>query len=574
MNMIEKKRKEDIKVEGKSETTVNTNAETTISASKVFVKCLENEGVEYIFGVPGEENIDVLDALIDSPIEFVTTRHEQGAAFIADVLGRLTGKPGVCLSTLGPGATNLVTGVADANMDRAPLIAIAGQGSTDRMHKESHQILDLVDLFQPITKFSTQLRVPEIIPEVVRKAFKVTQTEKPGCSFIDFPENVAAAELPASTMPLKKQNPRPATAPIESCQKVADIIADAKAPIIMVGNGVIRGGASEALVKFAEDLNIPVATTFMAKGVIPFSHKLSLGAVGLQAHDNVSYGFDEADLVICVGVDMVEYHPRLWNPNSDKKIIHICVSPAEVDQHYILEVGVVGAIKESLAEISGLSKKASDSKIHKLHDIVVDEVSEHKDTLSFPVKPQKIIWDLRQILDPEDIVISDVGAHKMWMARMYQAEAPNTCIISNGFASMGIALPGAIAAKVAYPERKAVAVCGDAGFMMNNQEIDTALRMGLDIVVLIFNDSKYGLIEWHQERHFGRSTGIDFVNPDFVKFAESFGAKGYRVERTECLAHVLDEALNDGTVSIIDCPVDYSENMKLTEKLKTMTSPI
>ena len=566
MNMIEKKQQEDVKVEDKPK--------TTISASKVFVKCLENEGVEHIFGVPGEENIDVLDALIDSPIEFVTTRHEQGAAFIADVLGRLTGKPGVCLSTLGPGATNLVTGVADANMDRAPLVAIAGQGSTDRMHKESHQILDLVDLFQPITKFSTQLRVPEIIPEVVRKAFKVTQAEKPGCSFIDFPENVAAAELPASTMPLKKQNPRPATAPIESCQKVADIIAGAKAPIIMVGNGVIRGGASEALVKFAEDLNIPVATTFMAKGVIPFSHKLSLGAVGLQAHDNVSYGFDEADLVICVGVDMVEYHPRLWNPNSDKKIIHICVSPAEVDQHYILEVGVVGAIKESLAEISGLSKKASDSKIHKLHDIVVDEVSEHKDTLSFPVKPQKIIWDLRQVLDPEDIVISDVGAHKMWMARMYQAEAPNTCIISNGFASMGIALPGAIAAKVAYPDRKAVAVCGDAGFMMNNQEIDTALRLGLDIVILIFNDSKYGLIEWHQERHFGRSTGIDFVNPDFVKFAESFGAKGYRVERTECLAHVLDEALNDGTVSIIDCPVDYSENMKLTEKLKTMTSPI
>ncbi len=554
----------------KIEKAVNKN----VKASEVFVKCLENEGVEYIFGVPGEENIDVLDALIDSPIEFVTTRHEQGAAFIADVLGRLTGRAGVCLSTLGPGATNLVTGVADANMDRAPVIAIAGQGSTDRMHKESHQILDLVDLFKPITKYSTQLRVPEIIPEVVRKAFKTSQSEKPGCSFIDFPENVAAAQLPAGTLPLKKQSPRPATAPFESCQKAAAIISAAKSPIIMVGNGVIRGDANKELVAFAEQLNIPVAATFMAKGTIPFSHELSLGAVGLQAHDYVSYGFDEADLVICIGVDMVEYHPRLWNPKRDKKIIHICCSPAEVDQHYILEAGVIGQISSSLNLISQFCQKSEKTKIHDLRQVIVDEVSEHQDSMNFPVKPQKIIWDLRKSLDKEDIVISDVGAHKMWMARMYQAEAPNTCIISNGFASMGIALPGAIAAKLAFPDRKAVAVCGDAGFMMNNQEIDTALRLGLDIVVLIFNDSKYGLIEWHQERHFGRSTAIDFVNPDFVKFAESFGAKGYRVERTECLMPILEEALNDGTVSIIDCPVDYSENMKLTEKLKSMTSPI
>lgn len=548
--------------------------EQSVKASDLFVKCLENEGVEYIFGVPGEENIDVLDALIDSPIEFVTTRHEQGAAFIADVLGRLTGKAGVCLSTLGPGATNLVTGVADANMDRAPIIAIAGQGSTDRMHKESHQILDLVDLFKPITKYSTQLLVPEIIPEVVRKAFKTAESEKPGCSFIDFPENVAGAELPFGAVPLKKQSPKAAKASIESCQKAAKIISESTSPIIMVGNGSVRGNACASLVKFAETLNIPVASTFMAKGSIPFSHNLSLGAVGLQAHDYVSYGFDEADLVICVGVDMVEYHPRLWNPKRDKKIIHIDRSPAEVDQHYILEAGVVGEIAASLEQIAVFSEKSLDSKIHQLREHIVAEVSEHKDTLSFPVKPQKIIWDLRDVLNEQDIVISDVGAHKMWMARLYQAEASNTCIISNGFASMGIALPGAIAAKMAYPERKAVAVCGDAGFMMNNQEIDTALRLGLDIVILIFNDSKYGLIEWHQKRHFGRSTAIDFVNPDFVKFAESFGAKGYRVERTECLLPVLEEALNDGTVSVIDCPVDYSENMKLTEKLKTMTSPI
>lgn len=544
-----------------------------MKASELFVKCLENEGVDYIFGVPGEENIDVMDALIDSPIEFVTTRHEQGAAFMADVFGRLTGRAGVCLSTLGPGATNLVTGVADANMDRAPIVAIAGQGSTDRMHKESHQILDLVNLFDPISKFSTQIRTPEIIPEIVRKAFKRAEQEKPGCSFIDLPENIAGADLPDMT-PLKVQAPETPTAPAGKCAAVADIISRAKAPVIMAGNGIIREGASEALVDFAEKLNVPVATTFMAKGVMPSSHSLSLGTIGLKAHDYVSFGFDAADLVICVGVDMVEYHPALWNPNKDKKIIHIDESPAEVDAHYILEAGVVGTIEDSLQRIALRSRRRPDTSIHKLPAIIKTEIAEHAGDTEFPVKPQKIVWDLRQALGNDDIVISDVGAHKMWIARMYQAEAPNTCIISNGFASMGIALPGAIAAKLAYPDKKAVAVCGDAGFMMNNQEVETAVRLGLDIVILIFNDSKYGLIEWHQERHFGRATKIEFNNPDFVAFAESFGGKGYRVESTEDLLPTLETALGDGTVSIIDCPVDYRENMKLTAKLKSLQSPI
>lgn len=544
-----------------------------MKASKLFVECLENEGVEYIFGIPGEENIDVMDALIDSKIEFVTTRHEQGAAFMADVYGRLTGRAGVCLSTLGPGATNLVTGVADANMDRAPIVAIAGQGSTARMHKESHQILDLVNLFDPISKYSTQIRTPEIIPEILRKAFKTAQTEKPGCSFIDLPENIAGAEVEAAT-PLRVQYPVIPTAPQGKCASVAQIINAAKSPVIMAGNGVIRERANEALVDFAEKLNVPVATTFMAKGAIPFSHPLCLGTIGLQAKDYVAFGFDRADLVICVGVDMVEYHPRLWNPGKDKKIIHVDNSPAEVDAHYILEAGVVGTITDSLERIGAKSRRRPDAPVHKLHDIVVKEIGEFGEDTAFPVKPQKIIWDLRQAMDNKDIAISDVGAHKMWMARMFQAEEPNTCIISNGFASMGIALPGAIAAKLAFPDRKAVAVTGDAGFMMNNQEIETAMRLGLDIVVLIFNDSKYGLIEWHQNRHFGRATAIEFTNPDFVMFAESFGAKGYRVERTEDLLPTLRTALGDGTVSIIDCPVDYSENMKLTKKLGELVSPI
>ncbi len=546
-----------------------------MKASELLVKCLENEGVEYIFGLPGEENIDVLDALIDSPIQFVTTKHEQGAAFIADVYGRLTGRAGVCLSTLGPGATNLVTGVADANMDRAPLVAIAGQGATTRLHKESHQILDLVNLFEPITKYSTQIREPEITAEIVRKAFKTAENEKPGCSFIDFPENIAAMQVPEGMKPLKKQFATEPVAPRGKCTVAAQYIRKAKAPVIMVGKGVIRSKASKAVVDFAEKLNIPVATTFMAKGVMPSSHALSLGAIGLKGKDYVSFGFEAADLIICIGVDMVEYHPELWNPNMDKKILHIDLRPAEVDEHYILECGILGDMNDSLERIGMKIKEPKpDSKIHKLIPIIKAEWAEHKDDTSFPIKPQKILWDLRQVLDPEDIVISDVGAHKMWIGRMYQAETPNSCIISNGFASMGIALPGAIAAKVAYPGSRAVAVCGDGGFMMNNQEIDTALRMGLDFVVLIFNDSKYGLIEWHQLRHFDRATAIDFVNPDFVMLAESFGAKGYRVNSAEEFIPTLEAALNDGTVSIIDCPVDYAENMKLTSKLKTLKSPI
>jgi acetolactate synthase I/II/III large subunit len=546
-----------------------------MKASELLVKCLENEGVEYIFGLPGEENIDVLDALIDSPIEFVTTKHEQGAAFIADVYGRLTGRAGVCLSTLGPGATNLVTGVADANMDRAPLVAIAGQGATTRLHKESHQILDLVNLFEPITKYSTQIREPEITAEIVRKAFKTAENEKPGCSFIDFPENIAAMQVPEGMKPLKKQFATEPVAPRGKCTVAAQYIRKAKAPVIMVGNGVIRSKASKAVVDFAEKLNIPTATTFMAKGVMPSSHPLSLGAIGLKGKDYVSFGFEAADLIICIGVDMVEYHPELWNPNMDKKILHIDLRPAEVDEHYILECGILGDMNDSLERIGMKIKEPKpDSKIHQLIDVIKAEWAEHKDDTAFPIKPQKILWDLRQVLDPEDIVISDVGAHKMWIGRMYQAETPNSCIISNGFASMGIALPGAIAAKVAYPDRKAVAVCGDGGFMMNNQEIDTALRMGLDFVILIFNDSKYGLIEWHQLRHFDRATAIDFVNPDFVMLAESFGAKGYRVNSAEEFIPTLEAALNDGTVSVIDCPVDYAENMKLTGKLKTLKSPI
>ena len=543
-----------------------------MKAAVLLVKCLENENVEYIFGIPGEENIDVMDALLDSPIQFVTVHHEQGAAFMADVYGRLTGRAGVCMATLGPGATNLITGVADANMDRAPIVAIAGQGATTRLHKESHQILDLVTLFRPITKYSTQILEPGIVPEIVRKAFKVAQTEKPGGAFIDFPENVAA--MTVDKQPIRVQTPYTSRAPDSFLEAAAALIGAARAPVILAGNGVVRQGAAESLVTFAEVLRIPVANSFMAKGVMPFTNELSLGTIGLKAPDLPWFAFEEADVVICVGYDMVEYHPEMWNPAGDKTIIHINALPAEVDGHYIVAVGVLGDIHTSLRAIALRARPQVASPFKAIRKAIVADRAEYSNDTAFPIKPQKIVWDLREVLGPEDIAISDVGAHKMWMARMYRAERPNTCIISNGFAAMGIAVPGAIAAKLAYPDRKVVAVTGDAGFMMNSQEIETALRMKTPFVVLIWNDSEYGLITWHQLRHFGRSSHIAFKNPDFVKYAESFGAKGYRVERTEDLLPTLQQALADDTVVMIDCPVDYRENMLLTAKLKSVESPL
>jgi acetolactate synthase-1/2/3 large subunit len=544
-----------------------------MKAAELFVRCLEAEGVRFIYGVPGEENLDIMDALLDSSIRFITTRHEQGAAFMADVEGRLTGRAGVCLATLGPGATNLVTGVADANLDHAPLVAIAGQAATNRLHKESHQVLDLTNLFQPITKYATQILNPEIIPEVVRKAFKTAQSPKQGACFIEFPENIARmADVQAR--PLK---PVPVTIPHPSPERVAavaEIISEAEFPLILAGNGLVRAGCCDALVAFAEKLNIPVATTFMAKGAIPDTHPLSLGTVGLQAHDYVSCGFDRADVIICVGYDLVEYPPRLWHRSGDRKIIHIDTHPAEVDAFYPVTDGALGDFRVTLAEVAGRARPHHGHLHERLHEAILRELHAEDDDLAFPLKPQRIVADLRRALACDDIVICDVGAHKMWMARMYPCERPNTCIISNGFASMGIAVPGAVAAKLNFPRQKVVAVTGDGGFLMNCQEIETAVRLALPLVILVWNDASYGLIEWKQQIQFGRTAHVKFTNPDFVRLAEAFGARGYRIRHTEELLPTLREALALDTVAIIDCPVDYRENLRLTQKLGEMVCPI
>jgi acetolactate synthase-1/2/3 large subunit len=536
-----------------------------MKAAELFIECLENEGVEYIFGIPGEENLALMDVLQDSPIRFIATRHEQGAAFMADVYGRVTWRAGVCLSTLGPGATNLLTGVADANMDHAPLVAIAGQADTNRLHKESHQVLDLQNIFAPVSKYSSRVLTPNVVPEVIRKAFKLAQTEKTGACFIEFPENLAEMEI--DSKPLLAQQPTMPEPADDRVSAAAELISRARYPIILAGNGVIRARAWHRLADFATKLNIPVANTFMAKGVIPFKHPMALGSVGLQAHDYVNTGFDKADVILCVGYDLVEYHPRLWHPTCDRKIIHIDTAPAEVDASYMVEVGVVGDIGHSLAQIGERASPRQGHKLRPLRAALIEDMDRHQNDTDFPLKPQKIIWDLRTAMDLEDMVICDVGAHKLWMARMFRCEHPNTCIISNGFASMGIAVPGAVAARLAYPGRRVMAVTGDAGFMMNSQEIETAVRLNIPLTVLIWNDGAYGLIEWKQMVTYGRTSHVRFNNPDFVKYAESFGARGYRVNHASELMPILKEALKNGKVNIIDCPVDYTENIKLTAKL-------
>ena len=543
-------------------------------AANLFVQCLENEGIDYVFGLPGEENLDLVDALLDSEsIQFVTTRHEQGAAFMADVYGRLTGRAGVCLATLGPGATNLITGVADGNMDHAPMVAIAGQADTNRLHKESHQVLDLERLFEPITKYSTRLLTPNTVAEVVRKAFKLAQTEKTGATFIELPENIAKMEVDAK--PLQAKYPVQPEAASGRVERAAQLLSEAKEPLILAGNGVIRAKAWQQLADFSKRLNIPVANTFMAKGVVPFARNpLALGSVGLQAKDYVNCGFDKADVIICVGYDLVEYHPYLWHPTCDRTIIHVDSMPAEVDGYYPVEVGVVGDIKHSLLRLAELATPHQGHRMRPLRDAIVEEMNHFREEEGFPVKPQKLIWDLRTAMEPEDIAVCDVGAHKMWMARMFRCEQPNTCLISNGFASMGIALPGALAAKLVHPDRKVVAVTGDAGFLMNVQEIETAMRAQTPFVILVWNDQGYGLIKWKQMSQFGRPAYVDFNNPDFITLAESFGAKGYRVERAADLLPTLKEALAEDTVTVIDCPVDYSENLKLTNKLGEMVCPV
>jgi acetolactate synthase-1/2/3 large subunit len=514
-----------------------------------------------------------MDALLDSPLRFIETRHEQGAAFMADVHGRLSGKAGVCLSTLGPGATNLLTGVVDAYLDRAPLVAITGQASLTRRHKESHQSIDVLSLFRPVTKWNASLPRAEVIPEAVRKAFKIAQAEKPGSTHLELPEDVAEERVPdeSALRPLFVQAPvMPEPAPAQIARAVR-AVGGARRPLILAGNGVVRGRAHEAVREFARRLRIPVVHTFMAKGVLPDSDPLSLYTIGLPMRDYASAVVEQADVVLALGYDFVEYAPCFWNPHRDKRIVHVDVSPAEVDEHYIVEVGVLGDLRLSLESIGAGLEPCDPRWAEEARRRVLDGFeAELAGPPAWPMRPQRLLRALRAALAPDDLVLCDVGAHKLWMARMFPCEAPNSCIISNGFAAMGIAVPGAIAAKLLFPDRRVIAVAGDGGFLMNAQELETAVRLDLPFVVLVWRDGGYGVIRWKQLLRFGRTSSVEFGNPDLVAYAGSFGARGFRVTEPSELRPVLEEALGCGRLAVIDCPVDYGENLRLSERLAAL----
>jgi acetolactate synthase I/II/III large subunit len=547
-----------------------------MKASDLFVRCLEAEGVTKIFGVPGEENADVMISLIDSPIEFVLCRHEQAAAFAADTYGRLTGKSGVCLGTLGPGATNLVTGVADANMDRAPLVCIIGQASTKRLHKESHQNMDSISMFKPISKWAHSIYSAENIPEVVRKAFKVAEAEKPGACIIELPEDIAEEEI--NLTPMRVVKTRRAAADHKAVAEVVDLIGQAKKPLILAGNGAIRKRAATQLSRLAHKAGIGVVNTFMGKGALPMSDPHCLFTIGLQSKDYINVAIDDADLVIAVGYDLVEFAPSFWNEHKEnKKLVHIDFQSAEVDSDFPVDVDLVSDVADALWQINEELNRRFDNDPglplfdiadrKKLRQAISDDFAQEKDDQSFPMKPQKVLWDVREFLGPDDIVLSDVGAHKMWIARYYQCETPNTCLISNGFCSMGFALPGALGAKIAQPDVRVLAICGDAGFLMNVQDLETLVRNKVNAVIMVWCDGEYGLIKWKQQNTFGRHSELSFDNPDFDLLAKSFGMWGRTLTSGDELPNALKEAFAQDGPALLAVPIDYAENMKLTKRL-------
>jgi acetolactate synthase-1/2/3 large subunit len=537
--------------------------------ARLIVRCLENEGVTHVFGIPGEENIHLIQALAASPIRYVLVRHEQAASFMAEVYGRLTGKAGVCSATLGPGAINLLLGVADATTNSTPVVALSAQVGMNRAFKESHQSVDLVSMFAPVTKWSELTATPDAVPEMIRKAFKLAQTERPGAVYLAVPEDVEKAPEPAGARPLVVNTPR-ADEPSESqLRRAADVLRAARNPIVLAGHGAARAGAGDALRRFAETLGVPVATTFHGKGVLADDHPQALGAVGFMRHDYVNFGFDEADVIVAVGYELQEFDPARINPDSDKKIIHLHRFPAEVDIHYEVEVGLQSEIGRTLDALAAEVDRSfsADAGGGRIRAMLAAELDRGAADERFPLAPARIVADTRAALDRDDIVLVDTGAVKMWMARLYPTFAPNTCLISNGLSTMAWTLPGALGAKIARPDSRVLVATGDGAFMMNSQEIETALREQIPFVVLIWVDDEYGLIKWKMDLELGSSTDIAFTNPDFVAYAESFGARGYRIGSAGELLPTLREALELDTVSVIACPVDYAANLQLTDAL-------
>jgi acetolactate synthase-1/2/3 large subunit len=545
---------------------------TARKASDVFVECLEAEGVRYVFGIPGEETLDLNESLASSSIAFVPVRHEQGGAYMADMYGRLTRRAGVCLGTLGPGATNLITAVADAFLDRAPLVALTGQADLERMHKESHQYIDIVSMMKPVTKWNTRLNSAKVIPEAVRKSFKVAQAQKPGATHLELPEDVMAAQLDAEPLPVHQtvRRTEPAAAELLAA---AELIGSAVSPIVLAGNGVARVGAAPALREFARSTGIPVAETFMGKGLIDYEDPHGAGVVGLQQRDYELAGFEDADVVVTVGYDLVEHDPGNWNPRGDKKIVCIDTVAPEVDEHFVTDVDLIGDVYHTLSRLAEECRHVTFAPAtdRRLHDLVLRHFELGRQDDAFPMRPPRVLWELRRVLDRSDILISDVGLHKLWIARMFPASEPETVMIANGLAGMGIAVPTAIAAKLVHPDRHVVTVNGDGGFLMNCQELETGVRLRTPTVNIVWENQQFGSIVWKQDKKFGRHFGVDFTNPDFVKLAEAFGCAAFRCASVDDFGDHLRTALAMDRPSVIVVPIDYSIDVALSEELGTET---
>jgi len=539
------------------------------TAARSMVECLENEGVSVVFGLPGEENIRFVQALAASNIRYVLTRHEQGAAFMAEMYGRVTGRAAVVSATLGPGAINMQLGVADATTNSTPLVAISAQVGQDREYKESHQYVDLVTMFAPITRWADGIPTARAIPEMIRKAFKLAETERPAAVYLAVPEHIDADDVDYDLTPLPRNVVRAEAPAPGQVQRAADALREAKRPVVLAGHGAARADATAALVRFSEELGVPVANTFHGKGVMPDDHPNSIGTIGFMRRDYVNFGFDSADAIIAVGYELQEFDPARINPKSDKKIIHIHRFPAEVDMHYPVDVGIIGDISASLDALRDAMTgcRFDDAATGPGRDLLADEFRRGQQDSRFPLAPQRIVADTRAALGRSDVVLVDTGATKMWMARLYPTYERNTCLISNGLSTMAFALPGALGVKLARPEAKVLAVVGDGAFLMNSQEIETAVRERIPLVVLIWEDGGYGLIEWKMDLELGEHHYVRFNNPDVVTYAESFGAKGYRITAADQLLPTLRTALADDGVSLIACPVDYSENLRLTDTL-------
>ena len=545
-------------------------------ASDLLISCLEEEGVEYIFGVPGEENLDFLDSLSRSKkIKLILTRHEQGAGFMAATYGRHTGKTGVCVATLGPGATNFVTAAAYAQLGGMPILMITGQKPIKSSKQGRFQILDVVDMMLPITKYTHQLASADNIPSKVREAFRLAEEEKPGATHLELPEDIADEQT--DSVPLSKSLIRRPIAESKSIKEAVRLLEKYNAPLLVIGAGANRTMTSRMLMQFINKTNIPFITTQLGKGVIDELHHGFLGCAALSSGDFVHKSIEEADVIVNVGHDVIEKPPFFMKQNG-AKVIHVSTKSAEVDPVYFPHVEVIGDIANAIwqmkEEIIPQGHWQFD-KMHSAHQAELAHTISIEEDKRFPIFPPYLVNVIRQSMPSNGIIALDNGVYKIWFARNYPANMPNTVLLDNALATMGAGLPSAMASAMVYPERKVIAVCGDGGFMMNSQEMETAVRLKLNLTVLILNDSSYGMIRWKQANMGFDDWGLEFGNPDFVKYAESYGAFGHRVESAENLITILDHTLNTPGVHLIDCPVDYSENDRiLNHEIKDLSSKL